>query len=51
MRIHSLQVKIPVELDRKLQALADERMCSKSALVRELIQREARRKGLLNEAA
>ena len=43
---HQLHVKIPVSLDRRLQALAERKMTSKGAILRDLIRIEAERVGL-----
>jgi hypothetical protein len=43
---HNLHLKIPISLDRALQALADMRLCSKAAIIRELIKREVEAKNL-----
>jgi len=42
----NLNMKLPVSLERQLQALADRKFTSKSAIVRDLIRIEAEKVGL-----
>ena len=45
-REHQLHLKLPVSLDRQLQALAERKFTSKGAIVRDLIRIESEKVGL-----